>query len=534
MTLPSPADPAGTAHGAFRSDLLASVVVFLVALPLCMGIAIASGVPPAAGILTGIVGGLIVGTLSGCPLQVSGPAAGLTVVVAEIVRDEGLERLGLIVLLAGLMQLAAGACRLGQWFRAVSPAVTHGMLAGIGILIFASQFHVLVDDRPGANGLENLTSIPSAFWKGVEPSPDTGHDEAARVGLLTIAVLALWRPLAPGRLKALPAPLVAVVAATAAAAALQLPIRHVEMPSDLLSEVRWPTAQSLAQCWQWPVLAAAASVAVIASAETLLCATAVDQLHRGPRANYDRELAAQGFGNVLCGLLGVLPMTGVIVRSATNVGAGARTRLSAILHGAWLLLLVVLAPSVLRLVPTAALAAVLVHTGVKLVDPRAVRSLWGFGRGEVLIYACTAGTVVATDLLTGVLTGLGLAAARLLWRVTYLRVRVRRDEARGQATMDLEGAATFLRLPRLAAALEALPPRTELHVHFEHLRYIDHACLDLLLNWEKQHHALGGRLVIDWDRLHARFRHPRRREPPALNDVPRTAPPVQEAQPGRA
>src|SRR5438105_3800517 len=143
-------------RGTFQDDFLASAVVFLVALPLCMGIALASGLPPAAGIVTGIVGGLVVGTLSGSPLQVSGPAAGLTVVVYDIVRCQGVGMVGVIVLLAGALQLLAGLCRLGQWFRAVSPAVIQGMLAGIGVLLFASQFHVMVDDRPQETGLDNL------------------------------------------------------------------------------------------------------------------------------------------------------------------------------------------------------------------------------------------------------------------------------------------------------------------------------------------------------------------------------------------
>src|SRR5262245_16024004 len=184
--------PAGRAL-AWKDDVLASVVVFLVALPLCMGIAIASGLPPAAGIVTGIIGGLIVGVLSGSPLQVSGPAAGLSVLVWELVREHSPGTLGLIVLLAGAIQLAAGLLQLGQWFRAVSPAVIGGMLAGIGVLIFASQFHVMVDDAPKGGGLENLLAIPEAIWKGVAPPDGSSHHLAASVGLLTIVALVTWK-----------------------------------------------------------------------------------------------------------------------------------------------------------------------------------------------------------------------------------------------------------------------------------------------------------------------------------------------------
>ena len=283
----------------------------------------------AVGIITGIIGGLIVGFLSGSPLQVSGPAAGLSVIVFELATRYGWATLGVLVFLAGVIQLAAGLLRLGQWFRAVSPAVIHGMLAGIGVLIFASQFHIMVDDQPRSSGLANLLSLPEAIWKGTVPSDgNISHDWAARVGLLTIAVIVFWKPLAPRFLKLVPAPLVAVVVATAVTAALDLPIKQVQLPDALTDAITLPTL-GLIERWlpNWQTLVvAAASLAFIASAETLLCATAVDQLHRGPRTRYDRELAAQGVGNLVCGLLGALPMTGVIVRSAANAEAGARTR----------------------------------------------------------------------------------------------------------------------------------------------------------------------------------------------------------------
>jgi MFS superfamily sulfate permease-like transporter len=494
----------------WKDDLLASVVVSLVALPLCMGIAIASGLPPAPGILTGIIGGLVVGSLSGSPLQVSGPAAGLSVIVWEAVREHGVAALGVIVLLAGAFQVAAGLLRLGQWFRAVSPAVITGMLAGIGVLIFASQFHVMVDDGPQGSGLDNLRSIPAAVWKGLAPPDGSAHHLAAYLGVLTIAAIVLWKPLAPRRLQVLPAPLVAVALATAVAAWFDLPergVRCVELPATLLAAVRWPTWDTVSHSLSWPVLVAGLSMAVVASAETLLSAAAVDRMHQGPRTRYDRELAAQGVGNLLCGLLGALPMTGVIVRSATNVQAGARTRASAVLHGLWLLAFVSLLPFVLEWIPTASLAAVLVFTGCKLVNPQAVRTLWAYGKGEVVIYAATVLTIVGANLLTGILVGCGLSLVKLLYTFSHLTMRLEGDAPHGRTVLFLEGAATFLRLPRLAAVLETVPPGTELHVHFEGLRYIDHACLDLLMTWGKRHEATGGSLVLDWESLTARF-HP--------------------------
>ena len=621
-----------------RQDFLASVVVFLVALPLCMGIAIASGVPVAAGLITGIVGGLIVGWFAGAPLQVSGPAAGLTVIVFDLVQRHGLEILGISVLIGGALQFAAGAFRYGRWFRAVSPAVIQGMLAGIGVLILSSQFHVMVDDTPKGSGIQNLMSIPEAIQKGLPlpemrsaearmekrdllkqfgalheqqvqlrervaeqiPSSDEvarteslgfesltskqteladrltelavkvesprvlesvddperlrevvqtalndsrnaldnlaqgngneirnsqaaaqesleevfqalkNHDWAAKVGLLTILALLLWKVLAPKRLKLIPPPLVAVVIATAAAAILKLPILYVEVPDNLWSEIHYPSLAVLRSAPWAAVLQASVVLAVVASAETLLCATAVDQMQSGTRTNYNRELTAQGIGNMVCGLLGALPMTGVIVRSSANIDAGAKTRLSTILHGFWLLVFVSFLAFILRMIPTSALAAMLVYIGYKLVNFQSIKNLREYGWGEVVIYVVTVGTIVATDLLTGVLTGVGLAAAKLLYTFSHLESHLSIEPEQQKAVLSLEGAATFVRLPVLAEALEQVPDNVELHVDFEHLDFIDHACLDLLINWEKQHGATGGSLVIDWDTLHASFRRENR------------------------
>ncbi|MEP0842778.1 MAG: SulP family inorganic anion transporter [Phycisphaerae bacterium] len=489
-----------------RHDFLASVVVFLVALPLCMGIAIASGAPPAAGLITGIIGGLVVGSISGSPLQVSGPAAGLAVVVYELIQREGYATLGVVLLIAGGIQLTAGLLKLGQWFRAVSPAVIHGMLAGIGVLIFASQFHVMVDDKPRGSGLANILALPEAIWKGIRPSEDTVHHQAALVGLFTIGVIILWKAAAPRKLQVIPAALLAVLLATVGTAVFRLPINLVDVPASIFSAVQFPTWDSLKGLLDGPIIVAALGLAFVASAETLLCATAVDKMHNGPRTQYDRELAAQGVGNMLCGLLGALPMTGVIVRSAANVEAGARSRFSAILHGGWLLIFVVAMPWVLRMIPTASLAALLVFTGYKLVNIKAIRELRSFGRGEVAIYAATVIMIVVSDLLTGVLVGIGISAAKLLYTFSHLEVKTQCEPDGKVITLDLCGTATFIRLPKLVVCLERIPPDAELHVRFEHLNYIDHACLDLLMNWEKQHEAAGGRLVLDWELLTACFR----------------------------
>lgn len=498
-----------------RHDFLASIVVFLVALPLCMGIAIASGAPPAAGLITGIIGGLVVGTLSGSPLQVSGPAAGLSVIVYELIQREGYTTFTIILLIAGAVQLAAGLLKLGQWFRAVSPAVIHGMLAGIGILIFAGQFHVMVDDAPRGSGLKNILALPEAILKGIIPDGNTSHQQAALIGLATIAIIIAWKNLAPRKIQVIPATLLAVLLATIVTAALHLPIKLVDVPASILSAIQIPPGGAFKGLLDGQILVAALGLAFVASAETLLCATAVDKMHNGPRTRYDKELAAQGVGNMLCGLLGALPMTGVIVRSAANVDAGARTRASAMLHGLWLLMFVAALPWVLRMIPTASLAALLVFTGYKLVNLKAVRELRTYGRSEVAIYLVTVTMIVVSDLLTGVLVGIAISAAKLLYNFSHLQIEQQPGPGPNCVTVDLKGTATFIRLPKLACCLERIPPNTELHVRFEHLSYIDHACLDLLMSWEKQHEATGGRLVIDWELLTACFASPAQNAAPA-------------------
>lgn len=492
--------PVTDAPISYGRELLASVVVFLVALPLCMGIAIASGVPPARGLITGIIGGLVVGSLSGSPLLVSGPAAGLAVLVWQAVEAFGIERLGVLVLGAGLVQLVCGLSKLGRWFRAVSPAVVQGMLAGIGLLILASQFHVMVDDVPRDAGWKNLLSIPEAIYKGVVPQPSTPmHHLAAGIGLGTLIVLVtwnLWRR--PSFLRPIPGPLVAVAAAACVQAALNWEIKHVEVPDDLLDSVALPSLAAFAGLLDLRLIGEIFAFAIIASAETLLSAVAVDKLHGGRRSNFDRELTAQGLGNTLCGLCGALPMTGVIVRSTANVESGARTRLSAILHGAWLLAFVAALPTVLQRIPVASLAAVLVYTGYRLVNPKAMRELYQAGRGELAVYLITVIGIVATDLLTGVIMGIVAALLKLVWHFTRLEVVVERSADGQRADVRLYGAATFVQLPRVASTLESVTDVREVHVHLDAVAYIDHGTLDLLRSFERSHRDTGRHIEIDW------------------------------------
>ncbi|HUQ72500.1 MAG TPA: SulP family inorganic anion transporter, partial [Planctomycetaceae bacterium] len=332
---------------------------------------------------------------------------------------------------------------------------------------------------------------------------------AGALGLLTIVVIVLWSELAPKKLKTIPPALAAVIVTATVASSLSLPVFYVNVPSQLWNDIHLPTA-SLLQSAPWKlVLQYGLLTAIVASAETLLCAAAVDQMQTGPRTKFDQELRGQGVGNLLCGLVGALPMTGVIVRSSANVQAGAKTRLSTMLHGLWLLVFVSGMAALLRQIPTSCLAAILVYTGYKLIDVKAIRELRDFGWGEVVIYAITISVIVFEDLLTGVLVGLVLSAAKLLYTFSHLVCELKTRPAEQSATLHLRGAATFVRLPKLAAELERVPTGYELHVDFTDLDYIDHACLELLMSWGAGHEATGGGLAIDWESLHGRFRRDR-------------------------
>ena len=513
----------------FSSEVLASVVVFLVALPLCMGVAIASGVPPAMGLVSGIVGGILVGWFAGSPLQVSGPAAGLAVIVFEIVNMHGLAALGPIVVAAGIVQIAAGRLLLGQWFRAVAPAVIYGMLAGIGVLIFASQFHVMVDDVPHSNGLVNVLTIPGAVAKALSAGADTPHHHAAIVGVLTLVLLVAWNGLrgwTPGWLRTLPAPLVAVGAAVAVASTFQLPIAYVSVPSSLGAMISLPTLESAAVLLTPAGLGSALALAFIASAEACLCAVAVDKLHAGNRSDLDQELFAQGLGNTVAGLLGALPVTGVIVRSTANVESGGTTRWAAVMHGVWLLLAVVAVPSVLGLIPVASLAAVLVYIGFKLVNPKVPQSLLARGKSELAIYVITVAAIVATNLLQGLIIGFALSLMKLAWSFSRLHVDIHSgglDPAFASAgpgaalprvDVHLRGSGTFVVLPKLARKLDDVARGSDVHVHLEQVDYVDHACFELLSDWRKQYETRGGQVTLEWDALEERSEYrPTRREP---------------------
>ncbi|MFI1440710.1 SulP family inorganic anion transporter [Streptomyces fructofermentans] len=468
-----------------RQDLAASLVVFLVALPLCVGVAVASGVPAELGLVTGIVGGLVAGLLPGSSLQVSGPAAGLTVLVLEAVRAYGLPALGVIVLATGLVQLAMGALRLGRYFRAISVAVVEGMLAGIGLVLIAGQLYSVAGAPAPASGLGKLAGLPGLV---ADTAGSPAATASAALGAGTVAVLVLWNRL-PGKARTVPAALGAVALATLVTFAFGLPVATVEV-RGLLDSIRPPDLEAFGGLASAGLLGTVLAFVLIASAESLFSAAAVDRMHDGPRTQYDKELMAQGAGNAVSGLLGSLPMTAVIVRSAANVRAGARTKASRVLHGVWLLLFAALLPGVLAYIPLPALAAVLVHAGWKLIPLRQIAALWREHRGEALVLAITAVSIVTVSMFEGVLIGLALAVVKTAWESSHLKLEVT-DKGAGPVQAYLSGNATFLRLPKILDSLEALPKDRPVELDLSGLHHLDHACRTALETWAERHSASG-------------------------------------------
>lgn len=469
-----------------RHDVPASLVVFLVAVPLSLGIAVASGAPVMAGLVAAVVGGVVAGLLGGSPLQVSGPAAGLTVVVADLVARFGWEVTCAITVAAGVLQMLFGLSRVARAALAISPAVVHAMLAGIGITIALGQLHVLLGGAAGTDALTNIVDLPGQV-------ADV-HDPAAIVGLSVIAVLLIW-PRLPTPLPKVPAPLVAVVGVTALATVFAFDVQRVGLPGSLLSSLSLP--QVPGGMWGG-VLTGVLTVALIASVESLLSAVAVDKL-AGSRTNFDRELIGQGAANSLSGLLGGLPVTGVIVRSSTNVAAGARTRASAVLHGGWVLLFSVLLVGLIELIPMAALAGLLVVIGLRLVKLAHLRA--ARRQGELVIYLATAGGVVFLNLLEGVLIGLGLSVLLVLRRVMWSgvhaeRVRPGSSDQPPYWRVLVEGTLSFLSIPRLSRVLGEVPAGSHVAVEMV-VDFLDHAAYEHLATWQRQHEATGGTVVVD-------------------------------------
>lgn len=467
-----------------RTDAIASLVVFLVALPLCIGIAGASGVPVSLGILTGVVGGVIVGFLPGSTLQVSGPAAGLAVLVLEFTTKHGVDMLGVVVLAAGVIQMGLGVARMGRMFQSIPVSVVQGMLAGIGLPLLLSQAYTLMDDKQLGSALANLTGLPSHLAKALG---DPAMSAALILGLLSVAICVLWSKI-PGPVGKLPPALVAVLVCTAIAAFPGFDVKRVTV-SSLFDAISLPGPKQFAGLLDAEILTMVVTFAVIASAESLFSASAVDRMHTGPRTKFNMEIFAQGVGNTICGILGALPMTAVIARSSVNVFAGAKTKISRIMHGVWLLIFVLLLPGVIGLVPLTALAGILAHTGWKLFNPTAFPKMWRTDRSEGISMILTTLVIFLTNLLEGVLAGLALAIVLVALRMSQMKVShsLHGDTAR----LKMSGNAMFLRLPHLSDSLDVVAGKRRVEVDLTGLTHMDLTCKGKVEEWAAQQRKAG-------------------------------------------
>ncbi len=463
-----------------RHDLPSSLVVFLVALPLSLGIAIASNAPVLAGLIAAIVGGIIVGAIGGSPLQVSGPAAGLTVVVADLVSDFGWGVTCLITLAAGVVQVLLGLSRVARAALAISPVVVHAMLAGIGITIALQQAHVLLGGKSKSSAWHNLIGLPGQIIDS--------HRPGVLLGVLVIAILVAWRWV-PARLRFVPGPLVAIVAVTLISVVLPFHVRRIDLDGSPLDALQLPDIPH----GNWGAVAIGViTVALIASVESLLSAVSVDRMHNGPRTDFNRELIGQGAANMVSGAIGGLPVTGVIVRSSTNVNAGAKSRASSMMHGLWILLFTVPFAELVEEIPTAALAGLLIVIGVQLLKPAHIET--AMKHGDLAVYVVTVVSVIFLNLLHGVLIGLALAIALTGWRV--IRAKVEAQPVGDDWHVLIEGpACTFLALPRLTRVLASVPAGAAVTVDLS-VNYLDHAAHQAISDWQRQFEATGGTVEV--------------------------------------
>jgi MFS superfamily sulfate permease-like transporter len=477
----------------WKGDLKAGVVVALVALPLCLGVALASGAPLFSGLVTGIVGGLVVSHLSGSPLMVSGPAAGLTAIVLTAITTIGAFDAFLVaVVLAGLMQVGFRLMKAGVIASFFPSGVIRGMLAAIGLILILKQFpyalgvghDVFEADRLfGPGGFDGVRAVFAGLGLGT-----------LTISGLSLAVLVAWDSprLAPVK-KVLPAPLLVVGGALlldllfrSAFPALATPAEglvRIPLPDPALglsNYLVFPDWTRLADPLIWKV---AVTIALVASLETLLSLEATEKLDPYKRrADGDQELLAQGVGNTFAGLLGGLPMTGVIVRSAANVTAGGRTKWSAFFHGGLLLLAVALIPATLNRIPLAALAAILIHTGLKLAHPRLFVEAWRRGSAQFLPFAITVVAILATDLLVGIGVGLVAGAFFILRENHRTAFSYHREESADHHTVrvTLSENLSFLNKPAIITLLRDLPNESRVTVDGTRSAHIDPDVAELL------------------------------------------------------
>ena len=449
----------------WRHDFVAGLSVFLVAIPLCLGIALASGAPLYAGLLSGMVGGIIVAAISGSPLAVSGPAAGLTTLVAANILLLGNYQVFLLtVIISGAFQVLLGLLKLGAIANYFPSAVIKGMLAAIGIMLIVKQI-------PLALGYDSSHHINYA---------------SLIITVVSLLLVPLMKQSFAKKLRFLPIPLV-IVGLGILFSFFFSNTRLVNIPAGIFSNISFPAFSQLfsnIQIWKGGVV-----IGLLATLETLLCIEAIDKLDKHNRITpVNRELIAQGIGNMACGILGAIPLTAVVVRGAANVDAGARTKMSAITHGALLLLAVVLIPFVLNRIPYASLSVILLVTGYNLTQPKLYKNMFSLGSKQFLPFILTIVMILTTDLLIGVSIGLLLSVYFIIQNNFRAEYKITKAVINGRETelIKLNSNVTFLNKVKLKKALDEVSEKSALTIDGSNCNFIDYDILEIISEFENK------------------------------------------------
>ena len=488
-----------------KKDLTSSIVVFLVALPLCLGIALASGAPLFSGLLTGIIGGIIVASFSGSQLSVSGPAAGLTVIVLNAITQLGaFETFLLAVIIAGIIQIILGIAKAGTIGNYFPSSVIEGMLAAIGIILILKQIpHALGYDVSYFTD-ENTTAEKQSAFEAIVTAFQNLQPGAVVITLVSMAILIFWPKIK--KVNVIPAPLLVVIAGVLLAqffsnTGLALTPEHlVQIPivssfGELTNLFVFPNFGQILNPDVWTV---AITIAVVASLETLLSIEAVDKIDKQKRVSpTNRELVAQGIGNSVSGMLGGLPMTSVIVRSSANVNSGGQTKLSAIFHGMWLLVALLAVPSVINMIPLACLAAILLLTGYKLANILLFKKMWKHGKDQFIPFFVTVLAIVFTDLLMGVAIGMLIGVFYLLranMRNPYF-YKLENEGKQKTLRLKLSEEVSFLNKGAIRYTLTHIPQGAKVIIDGSNSKYIDRDVLEIIENFHEN--AYKNKIEVD-------------------------------------
>ena len=485
-----------------KTDAISGLVVFLVALPLCLGIAVASGASPFSGIITGVIGGIVVGYLSNSNVSVSGPAAGLIAIVLVAITDLGFEAFILAVVLAGVFQLLLGFAKAGSFSNYIPFGVIEGMLTGIGIIIIKKELpHAIGYDNEYEGDFFNYSLTDNAdgggFFNELIHSLNFAHTGIIIVTLISIAIIVAFNKVSIlKKIRAIPAALVVVIMGM-----IVNELFHVFVPNfsiegkhlvvlpvtgsvnEFIGQFTLPDFTAISDPRVW---ICAATIAAVASIETLLCIEAGDKLDPYKRyTSTNKELKAQGVGNILAGMLGGLPMTSVIVRTTANITAGAKTKLSAIIHGFLLLLTVILIPTLLNKIPMACLAAILIMIGFKLASPEVFKRMWRSGKFQFIPFIVTVGGVVGLDLLKGVGLGLVVSIFFILYRNMKVAYFFKKEQHKTNEDIHIHLAqeVSFLNKAAIKQTLVHLPKNSHVIIDASNSIYIDYDIIELIKNF---------------------------------------------------